>query len=301
MSRYPFSDRIEEYISSGVVSFGNEKSVEAARRHLRSIGRILHQLKTEGIINSDNPSMLTMNDIQSFADRRKSDGASDSTIRRDLDYLNGYLLYLDNDSATVFQEDREEQRRELDEQSSLIALKRIMDASAKPDRMNWEAVRAFSFVILITVLGVRPEQLRRSYYVPGQYAGCLMDHFIDYIDESGKTIRRKLDLDRMPVVERYIKNPPLDLKVHSLSKRPFFPSGNPLFDFASPEDIRNMKRLVEKHIDQRFDYRICQRLYRRMKAADEEPQYNQQYLPPFYYPPTCKKAGIISRVGNLFR
>lgn len=56
MSRYPFSDRIEEYLSSGLYSFGNEESVEAARRHLRSIGRIFHQLKTEGMVESDNPS-----------------------------------------------------------------------------------------------------------------------------------------------------------------------------------------------------------------------------------------------------
>jgi hypothetical protein len=76
-----------------------------------------------------------VNDIQSFADRRKSDGASDSTVRRNLDYLNGYLLYLDNDSAAVFHEDREQQRRELDEQSFLIALKRIMTVSSKPDRL----------------------------------------------------------------------------------------------------------------------------------------------------------------------
>lgn len=265
------------------------------------MGRILHQLKAEGIIDSDNPSALTVNDIQSFTERRKSDGASDSTVRRDLDYLNGYLLYLDNDSAAIFQEDREEQRRELNEQSSLTALKRIMDLSAKPDCMDWEAVRAFSFVILIIVLGIRPEQLRRSYYVPGRYAGCVMDHFIEFVDENGIAVRRKLDLDRMPVVERYVKDPPLDLKFRSLSKRPFFPSGNPLFDFSSPDDVRKMKRLVENQIGQRFDYRICQRLYRQMKADDEEPQYHRQQPQSLYYPPADRKSGIIGRFSDLFR
>lgn len=66
MSRYPFSDRIEEYILSCGSSLGNDGSVDAARRHLRSMGRIFHQLKTEGMIGSDNPSQLTVNDIQSF-------------------------------------------------------------------------------------------------------------------------------------------------------------------------------------------------------------------------------------------
>ena len=135
MSRYPFSDYIEDYIQSQGYTLGNDQSIEAARRHLRNMGRIFHQLKTQGIIGSDNPSQITVRDIQSYAERRRSDGASDSTVRRDLDYLNGYLLYLDNDSAAVFHEDREQQRRELDEQSFLIALKRIMTVSSKPDRL----------------------------------------------------------------------------------------------------------------------------------------------------------------------
>ena len=128
-----------------------------------------------------------------------------------------------------------------------------------------------------------------------------MDHFIEYIDDSGENIRRKLDIDRMPVVGRYVKNPPLDLKLHGFSKRPFFPSNNPLFDFASPEDVRSMKKLVEKQIDQEFDYRICQRLYNQMKADDEEPQSHQQHPPSFYFQPIGRKQGIIGRVGDLFR
>lgn len=301
MSRYPFSDHIEDYIQSRGYTLGNDQSMEAARRHLRNMGRIFHQLKIEGIIDSDNPSQLIVNDIQSFANRRKSDGASDSTVRRDLDYLNGYLLYLDNDSAAVFQEDREEQRKELDEQSSSIALKLIMAVSAKPDRLKWNEVGAFSFVMLIIVLGLRPEQLRKSYYVPGQYVGCVMDHFIEYIDDYGQKIRSELDLDRMPIVERYIKDHPLDLKLHSLSRRPFFPSNNPLFDFASPEDVRSMKKLVEKIIGQKFDYRICQRLYNSIKADDEEPQIPDRNTPLFYDPSLHRKGGIIRKVGGLFR
>jgi len=155
--------------------------------------------------------------------------------------------------------------------------------------------------LLIIVLGLRPEQLRKAYYVPGPYAGCVMDHFIEYIDDYGQKIRLELDLDRMPVVSRYVKDPPLDLKLHGFSKRPFFPSNNPLFDFASPEDIRSMKKLVEKIIGKKFDYRICQRLYRQMKSEDEEPQSHQQHPPSFYHQPIGRKQGIIERVGGLFR
>jgi hypothetical protein len=300
MSRYPFSDHIEEYIQSCGDSLGNGQSRDVAVRHLRSIGRILHQMKSEGIIDSDNPSQITVRDIQSYAERRRSDGASESTVRRDLGYLNGYLLYLDNDSATVFQEDLEEQRKEFDEQSSLTALRRIMDTASKPERLNWAGVEAFSFVMLVIVLGIRPEQLRKAYYVPGQ-ASCVPDHFIEYVDDRGESIRRKVRLDRMPVVERMVRDPPLDLKIHSQFKRPLFPSGNPLFDFASPNDVRMMKKLVERTIGSEFDYRICQRLYVQMKAEDEEPRQYQSPSQPLYNPYLDRRQSIIGKVGNLLR
>ncbi len=301
MSRYPFSDRIDEYIQSCGTRIGNNESNDAARRHLRNMGRVFHQLRTEGIIGSDNPSQITVRDVQSYTERRRSDGASDSTVRRDLGYLNGYLLFHDNDSALVFLEDVEERRREIDALSSANAFKRIMNVSARPDCLGWNDVKAFSFVVLIIVLGLRPEQLRKSFYSPGQYTGCPMDHFIDYIDNNGEKIHIKLDLDRMPVVERYIKDPPLDLKMHHFSKRPLFPSGNPLFDFASPEDVRNMKKLVEKQIGQKFDYRICQRVYNSMKVDDEEPQAPKRNTPMFVDPSLRRKGSIIGRVSDLFR
>ena len=79
------------------------------------MGRILHQIKIEGIIESDNPSQITVRDVRSYVERRRSDGASDSTVKRDLHYLNGYLLYLDNDFAAVFQEDYDKHLAELRE------------------------------------------------------------------------------------------------------------------------------------------------------------------------------------------
>lgn len=302
MSRYPFSDRIEDYITDCGEHLGNDQSMDAARRHLRNMGRIFHHMKTEGMIESDNPSQITVRDVRSYVERRRSDGASDSTVKRDLHYLNGYLLYLDNDSAAVFQEDHDKHLEELREESSAEALPRIIDMMSRPDDMDRQSIEAFSFVILVIVLGIRPEQLRKSYVVHGQDPGCILDYFIDYMDDLGMNVHEKLDLRRIPVVECYIKDSPIDMRSRSQTKRPMFPSRSPLFDFASPNDIRDMKHLVERKVGHKFDYRICQHLYAQMKEYDEMLYSHPSNVQSLYDPSFYGKGSFLEKVrGRLFR
>ncbi|MBE6522697.1 MAG: hypothetical protein E7Z62_06200 [Thermoplasmata archaeon] len=98
MSRYPFSDNIDDYVGSLQMT---EESSESARRRLGNLGRVFHQLKTERKIPSDSPARITADDVREFTERRISDGVSASTVRRDLQYLDGYLAFHDNDAAEI--------------------------------------------------------------------------------------------------------------------------------------------------------------------------------------------------------
>lgn len=90
MSGYPFSDGINNYIKSLNTT---KTSKDSARRRLGNIGRVFHQLKTEHKIPSDNPSRISVDGVRAFIERRRSDGVSASTVRRDLQYLDGYLAF----------------------------------------------------------------------------------------------------------------------------------------------------------------------------------------------------------------
>ena len=50
-------------------------------------------MKTEHKIPSDNPSRISVDGVRAFIERRRSDGVSASTVRRDLQYLDGYLAF----------------------------------------------------------------------------------------------------------------------------------------------------------------------------------------------------------------
>jgi hypothetical protein len=79
-------------------------------------------------------------------------------------------------------------------------------------------------------------------------------------------------------------------------------SCNPLFDFASTNDVRDMKHLVEKRIGSEFDYRICQNLYLQMKGDDEEPQSSPSITQPSFDPLPPDRSGLFDRIrGHLSR
>jgi hypothetical protein len=249
------------------------------------MGRTFHQLRTEGVIGSDNPLAISVMDVQSYVDRRRSEGVSDNTVKRELGYLDGYLQYMCNDSVEVFLTDRSDRTEKEHEDSSGKALKAIIRNVAGKESMSRRLEMAYSFVILVIVLGIRPEQLRTSRFIVGAEPGYIMDRHIEYTDEVGNRIRRKLDLNRMPVVKNYTFRFFTSELHRDLTSSPMFPSSSPMFDYISPNEVRDLKKEVEKDIGHEFDYRICQRLYRQMLDDDGRTEVKRSPQPAIgYYP-----------------
>lgn len=292
MSRYPFSDNIEDYIGSMQMTDGSR---ESARRRLGNLGRVFHQLKTERKIFSDNPSRITADDVREFIERRISDGVSASTVRRDLQYLDGYLTYHDNDAAEIIL--MEESDRS--EDSSKAALDRILRIISRPDKLPNDLLRAFSFVILVIVLGTTPDCIRKSVLIHGLASQSIMDYNLEFIGADNTLHNIKLNFRRLPIIERYIKH--LFFRNQLTTRTPMFPSKDPLFRFISPDDMHRFKQIVEKNIDARFDYRICQRLFRERETSDN-PEHRDQsprnYVPDIHY--SYPKKGVIGRIKDIF-
>ena len=292
MSRYPFSDNIEDYIGSMQMTDGSR---ESARRRLGNLGRVFHQLKTERKIFSDNPSRITADDVREFIERRISDGVSASTVRRDLQYLDGYLTYHDNDAAEIIL--MEESDRS--EDSSKAALDRILRIISRPDKLPNDLLRAFSFVILVIVLGTTPDCIRKSVLIHGLASQSIMDYNLEFIGADNTLHNIRLNFMRLPIIERYIKH--LFFRNQLITRTPMFPSKDPLFRFISPDDMHRFKQIVEKNIDAGFDYRICQRLFRERETSDN-PEHRDQsprnYVPDIHY--SYPKKGVIGRIKDIF-
>ena len=80
MSRYPFTDCLNEYMP---LEYGHIASSTYAttRRKLVQLGKIFHELKQDGRTSTDNPRKITAKDIDAFVGYRKANGVVDATVR----------------------------------------------------------------------------------------------------------------------------------------------------------------------------------------------------------------------------
>ena len=271
MSRYPFNDRIEEFLGSDSRE-SDKQSVTTDRNHLQNIGRIMHLLKENGTIQSDNPSRIVPKDIQCFIDERRSGGVSESTISRDLSYLENYLLFHGNCSVGEYQENLRRKELEDKRKNSEKALRKIFLHNSKDVKDN-RLVKAYAFVMLAIVFDIHPDMLRKA-KLRNQYSGGLNSYRLQFIGKDGMERDEHLDLDRLPIIGRYIDQTYLLGLVNSTS-RPLFPSSNPLFDYISPDESRELKVLVEKDIGLSFDYSHCTEIYLDMLDDDSPIQRSE--------------------------
>lgn len=97
--------------------------------------------------------------------------------------------------------------------------------------------------------------------------GRVNNYHIRFIDRDGFERDEHLDLNRLPVVGRYIDQTfPVGL-VDSVP-RPLFPASNPLFDHIGPDETRSFKKIVEEDICCTFDYVSCTQTYLEMLEED---------------------------------
>ena len=292
MSRYPFSDNIDDYVGSLQMTEGSK---ESARRRLGNIGRVFRQLKADKRVSTDNPHRITVDDVRAFMEKRISDGVSANTVRRDLRYLDGYLTFHSNDAAELIL--MEESNRS--EDSSRAALDRIIRIISAPDNLSNDCLRAFSFAILVIFLGTTPDSIRKSILVHGLASQSILDYNLEFIGADNTLRNIKLDFRRLPIIERYIRN--LVYRNQLTTRTPMFPSKDPLFRFISPDDMHRIKKEVEKHIGMRFDYRICQRLFRERESSDDQEHCDQSprnRVPDIHY--SYPKKGIVERIRDIF-
>ena len=272
----------------------DQQSIDKGRNSLQNIGRIIHILKENGTIQSDNPVRLAPNDIQCFVDERRSGGISESTLFRDLSYLDDYLQYHHNDAVKVYLSEIKARDLEGKRAASQKALRKIFLGNSK-DIRDPCLVRAYAFVMLAIVFGIHPEMLRKAKLRNMYENGCINNYHMTFIDKGGIEADVRLDLTRLPVVGSYIDQIFLLRMVNSVPK-PLFPSSNPLFDHIGPEEARGFKIMVEKDIGCKFDYTQCNQIYLEMLDEDspvqkKDPRPINLWTPPVRRSPLDRIRG----------
>ena len=274
MSRYPFTDCLNEYMP---LEYGHIASSTYAttRRKLVQLGKIFHELKQDGRVSTDNPRKITAKDIDAFVGYRKANGVVDATILKDLGILKKMLAYFDNDAVSAFKSKypahypKKYKRRAPAMEESVVD--RILSRSMEISEFDWKLSEAYGIVCLAICTGLRPKELRMMYVKNVHIAGDSAEILAVHVKGEGSYGTARwipVHPDGVPPLKRYLEARALKLKISSKTSDALFPPIRGKEEFIGYNMLEKLKKAVEEDIGETFELRKCRRTFGQ-RALDE--------------------------------
>lgn len=274
MSRYPFTDCLNEYMP---VEYGHISSSTYAtsRRKLVQIGKIFHQLKQDGKVSTDNPRKITAKDIDAFVGYRKACGMVNSTILKDLGLLKKMLSYFDNDAVSAFKSKYpahypKKYKKRAPAMEEPVVEKILARANEIPI-FDWKLSEAYGIVSLAICTGLRPKELRMMYvdnvHIAGGSAKILAVH-VKGEGSYGTARWIPVHPDGVPLLKKYLEARAFKLKISGKTSDALFPPIKGKEEFIEYNMLEKLKIAVEEDIGESFELRKCRRTFGQ-RALDE--------------------------------
>ena len=274
MSRYPFTDCLNEYmpVEYGHISYS---TYGTNRRRLVQIGKIFHELKSNGRVSTDNPRKITARDIDAFVGYRKANGITNTTILKDLGLLKKMLSYFDNDAVSAFKSKypahypKKYQKRAPAMEEPVV--ERILARAMEISMFDWKLSEAYGLVSLAICTGLRPKELRMMYvknvHISGGTAEVLAIH-VKGEDSYGNARWIPVHPDGVPILKRYLEAREFKLRNAGKTSEALFPPIRGTEEFIGYNMVEKLKKAVEEDIGETFELRKCRRTFGQ-RALDE--------------------------------
>ncbi len=267
MGRYPFMECVNEYLPSeeGHIAPETMKSLE---RRLRQIAGIMHQLKEEGKISSDNPKKMKPEDIDVFVGFRRKNGVMAATVNKDLGNLKKMFIYFDNDIVSRFEikypshyPKRYKKRGASLEEEKVQA---ILDRAKSINIANWELMEAYGLVSLAICTGFRPKELRMLSISNVTVTESGVEIYAEHVKGEGSYGNARyvtMHPDGVESFKRYLEARTLRLERSGKKEDALFPPLKHEGGYLSYGRIRTLKSFVEEDVGFKFDLRKCRRTF----------------------------------------
>jgi len=267
MGRYPFAEGVNEYLPTEEGHLEDE-TIKSLRRRLNQIAKIMHQLKEEGKISSDNPKKMTPEDIDVFVGFRRKSGVKASTVNKDLGNLKKMFIYFDNDVVSKFEikypshyPKRYKKRGASLEEEKVQA---ILDKAKKINPANWELMEAYGLVSLAICTGFRPKELRMLSISNVNVTDSGVEIYAEHVKGEGLYGNARyvtMHPDGVEVFKRFLDARALKLEKAGKKEDALFPPLKHNGGYISYGRIRTLKSFVEEDIGFKFDLRKCRRTF----------------------------------------
>lgn len=280
MSRYPFTDCLNEYMPAEYGHISTE-TYKTTKRHLARIGRAFTLLKDRGDVSTDNPKRITARDVDAYVGYRKASGVKNTTILKELGLLKKMLAYFGNDAVSAFKVKypahypRKYQRRASSLDGEVVD--RILALAMEVPVMDWKKSEAYGLVCLAICTGLRPKELRMMYLDNVHVGGGRAEVYAVHVKgENSYGVARWIPVhpDGVPVLERYLEARAFKLSLCGRRSDALFPPIRGTAEFVGYNMIEKLKKVVEEDVGEPFDLRKCRRTFGQRALDDGQDIHN---------------------------
>gem|GEM_PF-817725 len=168
MSRYPFLERVNDYMPS-LYGHLEEITYKTRYRRYKQLSRIFEDMKVDPdyTLTTTNPRDMVPEDIKEFVKYRRLHDVAAVTILDDLSHLKDLLEAYDNFSVTRFKSKYRKfwpkKYRKKPKQLSPVQYNKIVNRAqelVKSDCSDWSLFRAYGVVMWSLMAGMRPQEVQ---------------------------------------------------------------------------------------------------------------------------------------------
>jgi len=274
--KHPYAYYLNDYERFVFGHFG-ELTIKNRIRRLNQLKRIIYDFHDKGMVSTVSPRLLTVDDLVVIIGYRKSK-VSVETVLDDIAFLEGFLVFCDNDAVDKFREKYPrfvpKAKHKRKPPMPYEQFQRILERADNVDSDDFIRMRAYGVVVFCLCGGLRTLEIQHARVSNLVIEESGIKLWLDVV-KGGKTYGDPRWIAILPAgrefVERYLLSRSKQLKSLNLVSDSLIPPLLENVTFTSDKNLRKLKDYVSREVGFNFDLRMCRRTYGQFLVDSEVP------------------------------
>ena len=265
MAKYPFMTYVNDLMKRYKASYADATWNNLFRRY-RRMNKDVKRLHKEGKISTMSPKKMTVDDVHAYLSYRRSLNLSSKENSHEESALKKLFKFVRNKAFDDFMIDnpalkaRKKQTRlpPLDDST----YQRILEISKNLEPNDHRRQRAYCLVLLCVRSGARTKEIRLAEIDDLDTKNWMFDIVhVKGEDTYGEPRSVPIHPEIRHVVESYLVLREKRMTDESIISKALFPSPDSKDGFLAANTLRDIKRIVESDVGERFDFRKLRRTF----------------------------------------
>ncbi|MBE6528022.1 MAG: site-specific integrase [Thermoplasmata archaeon] len=263
--RYQFKTDVNAFIAEMRPHY-SPSTIKNKERKMSYIAGIFTDLYKDKKVSTCNPRKIKQKDLEVYVTKRRNDGIADSTLSKELCFINQLCKWVGNDVVEKFRffggiyKPHAYTGRKDGMSDELI--KKVIELGRTTE--DWRVLQGCAAVLLCSSSGLRPQEARQMYASDITMMNGVMMVHIEHVKGEGTwgKPRTILLMDGVEdIIQRYLDVRKQKLEECGKTSDSLFPPIQNENEFYCQQKFCNLKKCVETIVGEKFELRAGRRSY----------------------------------------